>query len=90
MHLHDNPPVEAARKPPLEARSPDPYTGNMHAHVHGAGGTTRVLKISLGVTLAYIVLLVVAGLRSHSLALLSEAGAGECGFFSRSIGIYFV
>lgn len=46
----------------------------MHAHVHGAGGTTRVLKISLGVTLAYIVLLVVAGVRAHSLALLSEAG----------------
>jgi cobalt-zinc-cadmium efflux system protein len=33
-----------------------------------------VLKISLGVTLAYIVLLVVAGVRAHSLALLSEAG----------------
>jgi cobalt-zinc-cadmium efflux system protein len=33
-----------------------------------------VLKISLGVTAAYIVLLVVAGVRAHSLALLSEAG----------------
>jgi len=33
-----------------------------------------VLKISLAVTLAYIVLLVVAGVRAHSLALLSEAG----------------
>jgi cobalt-zinc-cadmium efflux system protein len=33
-----------------------------------------VLRISLVVTLAYIVLLVVAGLRAHSLALLSEAG----------------
>jgi cobalt-zinc-cadmium efflux system protein len=33
-----------------------------------------VLKISLGVTLAYIALLVVAGIRAHSLALLSEAG----------------
>jgi len=46
----------------------------MHAHVHGAGSPKRVLKISLGVTLAYIVLLVVAGIRAHSLALLSEAG----------------
>src|SRR5512137_1483456 len=46
----------------------------MHVHAHGAGGPTRVLKISLGVTLAYIVLLVVAGIRAHSLALLSEAG----------------
>ena len=33
-----------------------------------------MLRISLAVTAAYIVLLVVAGLRAHSLALLSEAG----------------
>jgi cobalt-zinc-cadmium efflux system protein len=33
-----------------------------------------MLQISLGVTLAYIALLVVAGVRAHSLALLSEAG----------------
>ena len=33
-----------------------------------------MLKISLAVTLAYIVLLVIAGIRAHSLALLSEAG----------------
>src|SRR5579862_9590943 len=46
----------------------------MHVHAHGAGSPTRVLKISLGVTLGYIVLLVVAGIRAHSLALLSEAG----------------
>lgn len=46
----------------------------MHVHVHGAGSPKRVLKISLGATLAYIVLLVVAGIRAHSLALLSEAG----------------
>jgi cobalt-zinc-cadmium efflux system protein len=46
----------------------------MHVHAHGAGSPTRVLKISLGVTAAYIVLLVVAGIRAHSLALLSEAG----------------
>lgn len=42
--------------------------------MHGMGSTTRVLKISLLVTLAYILLLVVAGIRAHSLALLSEAG----------------
>src|ERR1700751_3957141 len=46
----------------------------MHLHVHGEGGPKRILKISLAVTLAYIVLLVIAGLRAHSLALLSEAG----------------
>src|SRR5208282_936322 len=47
----------------------------MHTHSHGAGeGASRVLRVSLLVTLAYIVLLVVAGIRAHSLALLSEAG----------------
>jgi cobalt-zinc-cadmium efflux system protein len=47
-------------------------------HMHGGYGaserTSRVLRISLVATLAYIVLLVIAGIRSHSLALLSEAG----------------
>ena len=43
-------------------------------HVHGTRGTTRVLQISLAVTLGYVVLLAVAGMRGHSLALLSEAG----------------
>jgi len=48
----------------------------MHTHVsHGVGErTSKVLQISVLVTLAYIVLLVVAGIRAHSLALLSEAG----------------
>jgi cobalt-zinc-cadmium efflux system protein len=48
----------------------------MHTHVgHGAGErTSKVLQVSLVVTLAYIFLLVVAGIRAHSLALLSEAG----------------
>jgi cobalt-zinc-cadmium efflux system protein len=45
-------------------------------HVHGNAGnrTASVLTFSLGATLIYIVVLVVAGLRAHSLALLSEAG----------------
>jgi len=47
----------------------------MHVHAsHGGDRTSKVLRISLVVTLAYIVLLVVAGIRAHSLALLSEAG----------------
>jgi len=47
----------------------------MHTHSHGAGErTSKVLRVSLVVTLAYIVLLAVAGIRAHSLALLSEAG----------------
>src|SRR6266567_1271123 len=48
----------------------------MHVHTSHGGGekTSKVLRISLFVTLAYILLLVIAGIRSHSLALLSEAG----------------
>src|SRR3974390_580247 len=46
----------------------------MHAHGHKHYGTGRVLQFSLLVTALYIVLLVVAVIRAHSLALLSEAG----------------
>jgi len=48
----------------------------MHLHLGNgeSGGPSRVLKVSLFVTVAYIVLLVVSGIRAHSLALLSEAG----------------
>jgi cobalt-zinc-cadmium efflux system protein len=46
----------------------------MHAHVHGTSNPSRILSISALVTLAYILLLVIAGVRAHSLALLSEAG----------------
>src|SRR5215472_16946910 len=47
---------------------------HMHAHAGSGEGTSKVLKVSLLVTSAYILLLVVAGIRAHSLALLSEAG----------------
>jgi cobalt-zinc-cadmium efflux system protein len=47
----------------------------MHVHVDARNEkTSRVLRVSLIVTLAYIILLVIAGFRAHSLALLSEAG----------------
>ena len=61
-------------------------------HAHGPGGPTRVLKISLAVTLAYIVLLVVAGVRAHSLALLSEAGHNLSDFLAlllSLVAVYF-
>src|SRR6266702_2157880 len=56
----------------------------MHTHVgHSAGErTSRVLRVSLVVTAAYIVLLVLAGIRAHSLALLSEAGHNLSDFFA--------
>ncbi|MBW4028397.1 MAG: cation transporter [Acidobacteria bacterium] len=45
-------------------------------HVHGAPTERmkRVLRLSVVATLAYVVLTLVAGLRAHSLALISEAG----------------
>src|SRR5438552_11275529 len=47
----------------------------MHVHANpGNQRTSQVLQVSLLATAAYIGLLVVAGLRAHSLALLSEAG----------------
>ena len=56
----------------------------MHVHASRDGGRTssRILQISLLVTLAYIVLLVVAGIRAHSLALLSDAGHNLSDFFA--------
>lgn len=54
----------------------------MHVHSHGGAGAQAVLRISLGVTALYIVLLVVAGIRAHSLALLSEAGHNLSDFFA--------
>jgi cobalt-zinc-cadmium efflux system protein len=43
-------------------------------HAHAQQRTSKVLRLSLLATLIYIILLLVAGLRAHSLALLSEAG----------------
>jgi cobalt-zinc-cadmium efflux system protein len=56
----------------------------MHAHAEDLHDqrTARVLRFSLVVTVLYIVLLVVAGIRSHSLALLSEAGHNLSDFFA--------
>ncbi len=56
----------------------------MHVPANGSenGRTSRVLTMSLAVTALYIVLLVVAGLRAHSLALLSEAGHNLSDFFA--------
>lgn len=62
----------------------------MHVHAHHGRGPTRVLKISLGVTLAYIALLVVAGIRAHSLALLSEAGHNLSDFLALLLSLVAV
>lgn len=79
----------------VDARRLKPVSGarrlkTMHVHVHAGRSASRVLKISLGVTLAYIVLLVVAGLRAHSLALLSEAGHNLSDFLALLLSLVAV
>jgi cobalt-zinc-cadmium efflux system protein len=64
----------------------------MHVHASVASGekASKVLRISLFVTLAYIVLLVIAGLRAHSLALLSEAGHNLSDFLALLLSLVAV
>lgn len=62
----------------------------MHSHHHEAAG--KVLLFSLAATMLYIVLLVIFGLRAHSLALISEAGHNFSDFLALSlswVAIYF-
>jgi cobalt-zinc-cadmium efflux system protein len=53
----------------------------MGGHHHGRD-SIRILRISLVLTLLYIALLIVVGLRAHSLALLSEAGHNVSDFLA--------
>lgn len=63
-------------------------------HVHGDHGESaapaKVLRISLAVTLAYTALLVVAGVRANSLALISEAGHNLSDFLALLISLVAV
>jgi cobalt-zinc-cadmium efflux system protein len=58
----------------------------MHVHAapagKGAGRTQSVLRFSLVATLAYVAVTLIAGLRAHSLALLSEAGHNASDFLA--------
>jgi cobalt-zinc-cadmium efflux system protein len=45
-----------------------------HHHHHHHHGTGQILQWSVAVTLAFVIVEVIAGLRAHSLALLSDAG----------------
>jgi len=67
-------------------------------HVHAApdgSGTQRtqsVLRFSMAATLAYVVVTFVAGLRAHSLALLSESGHNASDFLALAlsfVAVYF-
>jgi len=68
----------------------------MHFHAAPTGSsadrTQSVLRFSLAATLAYVALTFVAGLRAHSLALLSEAGHNASDFLAlllSFVAVYF-
>lgn len=72
------------------------YTINMHVHAapsaRGSDRTKSVLLFSLVATLAYVVVTFVAGLRAHSLALLSESGHNASDFLAlllSFVAVYF-
>jgi cobalt-zinc-cadmium efflux system protein len=50
--------------------------------LHATARTSKLLRISLLLTLGYIALTIVAGLKAHSLALLSEAGHNVSDFLA--------
>ena len=54
----------------------------MHGHVHAPASTSRLLRVALLLTLGYIALTVFAGIKAHSLALLSEAGHNVSDFLA--------
>jgi cobalt-zinc-cadmium efflux system protein len=61
-------------------------------HFHGAQRARSVLAFALVLTVAYIVVLVVAGVRANSLALLSEAGHNASDFLALLlswVAVYF-
>jgi cobalt-zinc-cadmium efflux system protein len=60
----------------------------MHVHSHSGGrNPVGVLRFALLLTLGYIVLTVVAGIRAHSLALLSEAGHNVSDFLALALSL---
>jgi cobalt-zinc-cadmium efflux system protein len=65
---------------------------HVHATPAGSGKTSRILWLSMLATLAYVVLTLIAGLRAHSLALLSEAGHNVSDFLALAlsfVAVYF-
>jgi hypothetical protein len=64
----------------------------MHMHGGASEKTKRILRISLLATLAYVALTFVAGVRAHSLALISEAGHNVSDFLAlllSFVAVYF-
>jgi len=64
----------------------------MHTHGPATGKTQRILRFSLLATLAYVLLTFFAGIRAHSLALISESGHNVSDFLAlllSFIAVYF-
>ena len=64
----------------------------MHLHGPATDQTKRILRISLVLTFAYILLTLFVGLRAHSLALISEAGHNTSDFLAlllSFVAVYF-
>jgi cobalt-zinc-cadmium efflux system protein len=60
----------------------------MHVHSHSAGrNPVGVLRLALLLTLGYIILTVIAGVRAQSLALLSEAGHNVSDFLALGLSL---
>jgi len=62
----------------------------MHASAGGTGRMQRVLQVSLVLTLAYVLVTFFAGLRAHSLALISEAGHNVSDFLALALSFVAV
>src|SRR2546421_9126650 len=54
----------------------------MHAHRPAYPSTSKVLGVSLFITAGYILITLIAGVKAHSLALLSEAGHNVSDFLA--------
>jgi cobalt-zinc-cadmium efflux system protein len=64
----------------------------MHVHAPATKRMDRILLVSLALTLGYILLTLIVGLRAHSLALISEAGHNVSDFAAlllSGIAVYF-
>jgi cobalt-zinc-cadmium efflux system protein len=63
-----------------------------HSHDHGSQRTTRVLFVSLVLTLGFVAVEAMAGIRAHSLALLSDAAHNFIDAFAlllAAVGVYW-
>ena len=86
----------ASRVPRFASYTHPRYTFPMHLHAPPASPAANriqsVLRFSLVATLAYVIVTFAAGLRAHSLALLSEAGHNASDFFAlllSFVAVYF-